>query len=417
MSSNGQAHFHWSPQEFKNKTTLKKLYNRVFVAVESDALPIELRTELFTADRSQFVRTAPAIRLEKEIVAFLDAWTALRDADNALIREAITGNDNDRSTIAIAEKIARAVKVKGFSIGASGDSGGGAPKPPNPSPPDDLCDDPTHFEGTKSYKIVVGVVKSIYFKLNAKDDFLGPGQRAELKITCNHPDIGIDEITVGQLHSGRVRVSLSVPKNADLGKYLVRATISEWSKTSGGIGPRFECHTEIEVVGEATTKPQGSSSGKSKGKSGPEEGGLVPLIWKKHTDGTMDGWNASTVGEIEMVVGRVLAEEREEYKELVKTDEKIPTIVLNRTYSRLKSYVQARAGQLTDEGTELIRERYAVGAGVAILLLDQKQREKEKAGEPMEEAGLNAGRDAAARAVLSVMPEYDRLAKKTKSDA
>ena len=33
-------------------TKLNKLYDRVLVVVESDALPIEVRTELFTADRA-----------------------------------------------------------------------------------------------------------------------------------------------------------------------------------------------------------------------------------------------------------------------------------------------------------------------------------------------------------------------------
>ena len=41
------------------------------------------------------------------------------------------------------------------------------------------------------------------------------------------------------------------------------------------------------------------------------------------------------------------------------------TIVMNRTYSPLKKYVQARAVSLTEEGKEQARERYAVGAGVA----------------------------------------------------
>lgn len=137
----------------------------------------------------------------------------------------------------------------------------------------------------------------------------------------------------------------------------------------------------------------------------------MALIWKTETDDGMDEWKPSTVGEIEMVEGTELASQREEYKDLAKVDSEIPTIVLNRTYSPLKSYVQARAVELTDEGKEQARERYAVGVGVALLLLDQEQRKREKAGEAMDEAAVNAGRKAAARAVLSVMPDYDRLAK------
>ena len=111
-------HSHWTPQDFKLRTKLNKLYNRILVVVESDALPIEIRTELFTADRAQLVRSAIAIRLENEIAAFLDEWAALIDANNALIREAITGDNNNRPTLAIAEQIARAFKAKDSPSGA-----------------------------------------------------------------------------------------------------------------------------------------------------------------------------------------------------------------------------------------------------------------------------------------------------------
>ena len=114
ITSNGQVHSHWMPQDFKLRTKLNKLYDRVLVEIQSDALPIEIRTELFTADRAQLVRSNFAIRLEKEIAAFLDQWPELYAANKALIREAITGDNNDRPTIAIAEKIARAFKAQGI---------------------------------------------------------------------------------------------------------------------------------------------------------------------------------------------------------------------------------------------------------------------------------------------------------------
>lgn len=413
ITSNGQVHSHWTPQDFKLNTKLNKLYDRVLVIVESDALPIEVRTELFTADRAQLVRSAAAMRLEKELAAFLDEWPALSDANKALIREAITGDNNDRPTIAIAEKIARALKVKGFSVGGAGTGSGGGrgPKPPEPTPREDLYDDPTHFEGPEALEAQVGKVKGVYFKLNATDGFLGAGRRAQLNIACDHPDIGDEEITVGELRSGRVRVSIAVPESADLGTYKINAEILAWSKTSGGLGPRFEWTTKIELVEETKPKEPGGTSGKDNGTHGPSEGGLVALVWKSEEDPAMDEWTAATVGEIEMVSGTDLAAQRDEYKDLAKVDAEIPTIVLNRTYSPLKSYVQARASELTDEGKEQARERYAVGVGVALLLIDQEVRKSEKAGKAPDGAALDAGRQAAARAVLSVMPDYDRLAK------
>lgn len=411
ITSNGQVHSHWTPQDFKLHTKLNKLYDRVLVVVESDALPIEIRTELFTADRAQLVRSPVAMRLEKEIAAFLDEWPALRDANNALIREAIAGDNNDRPTIAIAEQIARAFKAKGFSFGGAGNGTGGGrgPKPPDPTPPEDLYDDPTHFEGPESLEAQLGKVKGVYFRLNATDGFIS--KRAQLQVTCDHLDITTSEITVGELRSGRVRVSVAVPENADLGTYKLSVEIPTWTKTSGGLGPRFEWTTELEVVEESRPKPTGPKPGSGDGKSGPGEGGLVALIWKSETDDGVEDWSAATVGEIEMVPGKDLADQRPEYAELAKVDAEIPTIVLNRTYSPLKSYVQARAAELTEEGKEQARERYAVGVGVALLVLDRDARKAEKAGKPLDDATLDSGRQAAARAVLSVMPAYDRLAK------
>jgi hypothetical protein len=411
ITSNGQVHAHWEPLEFKQRTKLNKLYDRVLVEVQSDALPIEIRTELFTADRAQLVRSSVAIRLEKEIAAFLNEWPELDAANRALILEAIAGDNNDRPTIAIAEQIARAFKAKGFSFGGPGsNSGGRGPKPPQPTPKEDLYDDPTHLEGPESIEAVAGKVKGVYYKLNAKDGFVS--RRADLQIACDHPDIGPSEITVGELRSGRLRVAVAVPESADLGNYKLEVELDNWSKVSGGLGPRFEWTTKIEIAEEDKPTPPNPNhgKGKKKGKSGPGEGGLVALIWKNDADDGVD-WTPNTVGDIEMVAGADLANMRTEYKDLAKTATEIPTIVLNRTYSPLKSYVQARAVELTEEGKEKARDRYAVGVGVALLVLDQDARKAIKSDKPLDEAALHAGQQAAARAVLSVLPAYDRLAK------
>ncbi|MFC9693308.1 hypothetical protein ACFTSF_32465 [Kribbella sp. NPDC056951] len=411
VTSNGQAHFHWTPLGFKQNTRLNKLYDRILVIVESDALPIEVRTELFTADRAQLVSSPVALRLEKEIAAFLDEWPALNDANRALIREAITGDNNSRPTIAIAEKIARAFKAKGFTIGSTGvgGSGGRGRKTPEPTPPEDLYDDPTHFEGPTTLEAQPGKVKGLYFKLNAKDGFLGRDRRGQLVVTCDHPDIGADEITVGELRSGRVRVSIAVPDGADLGPYMINAEIAPWSKSAGGLGPRFDWTTKLDIQEVIKPKDSGATSGQGSGKHGSGDGGLVAMIWK--SDAEMEDWTPATVGQIEMVPAKDLAEQREEYKELASVDGDIPTVVLNRTYSHLKTYTAARAAELTDEGKEATRDRYAVGVGVALLVIDEDARKSQKAGRPMDEAAVGAGQRAAARAVLSVMPEYDRLAR------
>lgn len=71
-------------------------------------------------------------------------------------------------------------------------------------------------------------------------------------------------------------------------------------------------------------------------------------------------WNderdATTVGNIEMVTGSDLAAARDEYAELAGVTAEIPTIVLNKTYSPLKAYAQARSATLTDEGVDQARD-------------------------------------------------------------
>jgi len=406
ITSNGQVHSHWSPQEFKSKTSLNKLDSRVLVVVECDALPIEIRTELFTADRVQMVRSANAARLEAEIVEFLNGWTDLVDVNKALIKEAITGDNNSRPTIAVAEKIARAFKVKGFSTSGTGKKGG-KNSPPKPARPEDLYADPTHFEGPELLKAKIDSVKSVYYKLNATDGFLGAGGRAELQVTCDHPDIDDDEITVGSLTSGRVRVSIAIPDSIDLGAFELRACIPSWAKSAGGMGPSFDWASTIEFSDGTGPPPPPRKKG-SKGKGGGD-GALVALIWRDAT--AMDEWTAKTVGEIEHIDGATLASERDEYKELANVEAKIPTILLNRAYSPLKTYVQARAAVLTEEGKEQARDRYAVGVGVTLLVMDQERRKAEKKGEPFDTGAALIAQDAAARGVLSVLPEYDKLAR------
>ena len=406
ITSNGQVHSHWTPAQFKLKPKLNKLYDRVLVVVESDDLPLEVRSDLFTADRAQLVQNPVATRLEQEIASFLDDWPALRDANNALVREAITGDNNDRPTLEIARKIARALKAKGFSTGGPGGTGGGT-TPPNPTPAEDLYDDPTHFEGPEEVVAVTGQVKGVYLKLNAKDGFLRT--RGELTVTCDHPDIGPGEITVGDLRSGRVRVSIAVPETEEIGVHQLEARIVDWSKSAGGLGPTLEWTTKLDIVTEATPKPPGGGAGTHSGTKGPGAGDLVALIWK--SDEHEDDWDAATVGEIEMVSGQDLADARDEYKDLASVSTEIPTIVLNRTYAPLKKYVQARAAELTDEGKEQARDRYAVGAGVALLVLDEQRRKDAKAGKITDDDAHAVATRAAARGVLSVLPEYDRLAK------
>jgi hypothetical protein len=359
MTSNGQVHAHWDQSQFQHRTTLSKLPDRIFVAVETDALPVGIRTEMFTADRTQLVQSSAAMRLEKEIVTFLNEWPTLREANNALIREAIKGDSSGLPTLDVAQKISRALNIKGFSLGGSG-TGGGGPKPPEPTPAKDLFDDPTNFTGPTQITAVQGKNKGVFFQLNATDDFFSHA-RGELLISCDHPEIGADEIAIGELRSGRIRVSVAVPEDFE-GMYKLEAHIPEWSKASGGLGDPFHHTVKLEVVHEAKPHPTGNTgAGAGSGHKGADQGGLVALVWT--------------------------------------------------SYSHLKNYISARAADLSDTGRQQARNRYAIGVGVALLVQDEERRRADKAGHPVSDDTLAAGADAAARGILAVMPAYDQLAK------
>jgi len=144
---------------------------------------------------------------------------------------------------------------------------------------------------------------------------------------------------------------------------------------------------------------------------GPGEGGLVALIWKNLDDTDHpDDWEANTVGDVEMVNSKILAE-RDDYKHLATMDVDIPTVVLNSSYSPLKQYIHARSRDLTDEGAARSADRYAIGIGVGLIMLDNMERSAEKNGQGMDPDALRGSQRSAARSVLSVLPEYDDLAR------
>ena len=122
FTSNGQVHHHWTPADFRLRTRLNKLYERIFVVVETDNLPIEHRTALFTPDRSQLLANEAALQLEDQVADFLDNWHKLGELNSQLVREAISSASGGRSALDIGRRIATALKVKGFNLAGSGGS-------------------------------------------------------------------------------------------------------------------------------------------------------------------------------------------------------------------------------------------------------------------------------------------------------
>lgn len=404
FTSSGQVHHHWKSEELRYKTRLNRLHDRLFAVVETDELPIEIRTKLFPATRTGLVPHADARKLESQVGAMLDEWEFLKEINGELIRESLTAKHNGRPTIQVARQISRALRVRGYSF-AAGRNGQGTARPRPPKPPLDLYSEPTALEGPIHVEAELGTVKSIRYTLNAKDAFLNAG-RGRLVIRCDHPDIAEREITLGQLHKGALRVMIAVPDEAKTGTFSLVASIEGWERLAGGIGGRLEWRTELEIVEQ---HERGETRPRPRRGQGAEEGSDVVLIWD---DCARDGWNPSVPGSVEEVPAKDIAA-REEYKALAVLGETpVPTIYLNEDYAPLRRYVAGRQKDMVSEaGPERAKNRYAVGIGVGLMLLDQESRKLAKAGKPIGEEALLACKRAAAQAALSVLPEFDQLAK------
>ncbi|OBJ33061.1 hypothetical protein [Mycolicibacter heraklionensis] len=410
FTSNGQVHHHWTPEQFKVRTDLGKLADRILVVVETDNLPIELRTALFTPDRSQMLASDAAIQLEDQVADFLNSWNALTEINSQLVREAISAASGGASGLGVSRRIAEALKVKGFGMSGGGNAGGGGGQGkggPRPRKKVETYADPTTIEGPDSIVVEDGKVRYLQYMINAKDDFLDNG-RGQLTFQTDHPEINPDEhIVIGRLRDGYVRVQLQVPEGAAEGQFKLDARL-EWQKASGGVGPTMAYTTKLEVVDEIG---KGGAGGGNKGGKGGSGGSQVAVIWKTPEE-YGEGLNNAIPGLVDEIKAADLATNTE-YAELAKLgDTMIPTIVLNSTYSPLKGYLSARAKKLTEEGAKEAADRYAVGTGLGLLFLHEEHKKIAKSGgAPLSEEYVAAEKQAIAKGILATMPAFDTMVK------
>lgn len=408
MNSNGQVHAHWSPAEFRQKTRLPKLADRILVVVDTDALPLSLRTGLFTADRTELLRNADAVRLEAELISFLDDWEELWRVNNDLIRDAIRRSNVDRSTAAVGKRIARALRVRGF---------GGRVTPPDQTgvrsgrrlpPPAELLDDPTSLTGPAEVVAIRGRTRGVYFDLNARDGFIP--RRANLHVRCTHPDVDSEaDVTLGELRNGRIRVAIAVPPDAAIGDSELDVEVPSWGGHAGGMRPSLQAATVFKVVDPPAPglPPTREPATRARSDSEAELRSRVALLWTSHE--AEPEWDSQTVGDVEIIEADSLAQADGEYAELSGHHFDVPVVKLNEEFTPLKMYSALRAREVGDEGVARAKDRYAVGVGVEMLLLDQFARSRAHHERPVESDWLEAARVAAARGVLAVLPDYDQL--------
>jgi hypothetical protein len=400
LNSNGQVHAHWTPAEFRQKTRLPKLADRILVVVDTDALPLSLRTALFTADRTELLRNAEAVRLEEEIVGFLDDWDELWEANSAMVRDAIRRSNVERSTVAVAGRIARALSLRAATPPARERSA----KRARPPLPREVHDDPTLLSAPAEVTAMRGRTRGIYVSLDARDQFIP--RRAQCRVATTHLDIDVNsDATVGELRNGRLRISLAVPPDAELCTSELTISVGQWVDASGSLRDPLVTSLRLIVTDEPDPAPARVPPAKS-GDAGTGQA-AVALLWTTHE--AEPGWTAMTVGGIDVVDADVLADAHDDYRPLRGRHFEVPVIKLNEEFAPLKAYVSVRARAVGDEGVARAKDRYALGVGVEMMLLEADVNRKRKAGEQVPDDFVERVHSNCARAVLAVLPDFDRL--------
>lgn len=400
LNSNGQVHAHWTPPEFRHRTSLHKLADRILVVLDTDPLPLELRTSLFTADRTELLRNPHAVRLEEELVSFLNDWDELEEANNEMIRESIRRSNRDDSTADLSERIAKAAASRGWRA---------VPDPKRkrrkrPDRPLHLLDDPTTLSGRDSLRLERGRTHGIYYSLDARDGFIP--NRAVCKATTTHLDIDPDEdLTVGELRRGRLRVSVAVPADAELTDATLTVQIEPWVSHHGHLHEALEAVARFEVVDE-DDRPEPPEP---KPVNGQRVRGTMPIatLWSTHEE--EPEWGANTPGDVELVPASTFAVFGNGYERFADVDVDGLLLKLNEDFAPLKAYSSMRARSIGDQGVRQLKNRYALGFGVYMVVADAHQRQANQAGEPPDDDLIAASCRAAAQAVLAMLPEFDTL--------
>jgi hypothetical protein len=414
FTSNGQAHHHWTPLEFRDRTKLNKVADHVLVVVDADPLPIAVRTDFFTADRSGVRASEETLRLESSVADFLSGWDELREINNRLILESIRSSRNERPTLEISRQISRAyaARTNGFALRSGGRNGdrGFSPREKEPKPPAVLHADPTMLKGPERITALRGTSKSVRYSVDARDDFFSRG-RGMIVVECTHPDLGSEDVAVGPVHGGRVRVIITVPAEAQMGDWSLVASIRGWERAAGGLGPDLIWESRFTVVDEVRRQPPSEPRGHSKSKS--TDGPQVALLWRT---GEEIGLTPVMPGKVEEVAARLIAAEPEYAEFAQRGDAPVLTIYLNEDYAPFKRYLGVRQRNLVRTASSPAYERYAVDVGVAMLVLHHAREARIREGGRVDEAMLETARQAAAQGAVSILPQFDELARQAGLD-
>lgn len=355
--------------------------------------------------------------METAVAEWLTHDPDLRDIEDKLTKEALRASA-ERMSAGFLDRLNRAIaaKIPLSGLGFGGRGAGTAARPPKPLP--DLHVEPTYFTAPESVAVVIGQPRIFYGSINAVDGFVPNRGNVELVSAEGTDDLAL---SVGDLRRGRLQLRLDAKVSAALVERCVFLALT-WLRSSGGIG-RLQWPLRVRILSAALETNHGEGQTGRAREDGRKRSRFA-LIWSRHDDQRDRSWTEETAGDLQLLAGKVLAERYpDQYGELQEIDVEIPTIVLNDQFSPWHAYLHGVA-RATDAAMQARRERYGIAVGVAIAQLwaaedriDKARAEHEahpNGGEeparPMDEAQRRRAVTEAARGILALLPDFDRIA-------
>lgn len=392
FTNNGQTHSAWDEATFASKTRLMKVGARVFGQVESDALPLPVRSGLFNTDRTDFRKSRERQAVEAAVADWFANEPEIVSSNKDLIREAVRKHVGDDLSNKLLDQINRQLALRGF----------GSESPNHPVKPIDLLSEPTYLSGPEEISIVPGETAPLLLEMNAIDRFYP--DRGDLAISTD-PEFPGTFSNGGVLQRGRVQVRIALPLGARLDSWTVAFSFGFVS--ANGVYKELRCETKLRII--AKRKPPTSKP--------PKKNGGVAVVWKNKDQ--EEGWNEQKVGDLSECDVETLREYSDIYADRfadADPEMMVPTIELNDDYLFLKHYLKATAeGTRTDATLTRRRRQYALGVSVALGILADGNRKAEKDAEQgkdvnvMSREQLDTAIGAGARGVLTLLPDFDSM--------
>lgn len=416
FTTNGQIHHAWDQTRFQQLVeNRRRVTQRILVEVDCDGIENKRRVRVFDTFRTQVRRGPEGRALEEAIGDALREDPDLSAHEDDLIRQSLKSSAGAVSA-SFRSRLNKLIKLKVPGLAGLTDEGASRRRTvPQPKPQPDLYPEPTYFTGPEEVSVVRGQRASFFMEMNAVDSFVP--ERGSVTVTSVDRDTLL-QFGVGDLRRGRLRLSVVAPDEVDIASCAFEVGL-EWQRKDGGMS-RMSWPVTITVIAAPPEKKEAGGKTGSKVK----DSGDVAFLWSSTRDNQEADWDDDVPGELQQIKGSVLASLNPAvYMGLRNIEVEVPTIVLNEDFTDWSAYRKRVAKQVSDEQLNHRRDRYglALGANVARLAVREHQLkekyetwQRESNGldappKPMDKRQMFRATAEAARSVLALLPEFDRI--------